>query len=247
MVSAKDVLPNVSDTVVAYILEGRYKEEGEEGSKELAALNLTFIDETAEGNVELCLGGAERLVTEENKMQYVDLLCHHRLIDSVRDQVDALRSGLMALMPCDVPAQLQRILTSTELGLCLCGESTIDMKQWKDNSQSAPSLSSEVQDMFWSAVEAMSSEQQHGLLDSITGSNVEGHVDGLVLEPTAGSYPEVVFGAATPTLKLPAYNTSSEMHNALVKVSKGQATGQVPPVNPALLKLPACNTKMAGS
>lgn len=37
------------------------------------------------------------------------------------------------------------------------------------------------------------------------------------------------------------------MHNALVKVSKGQATGQVPPVNPALLKLPACNTKMAGS
>lgn len=28
--------------------------------------------ETAEGNVELCLGGAERLVTEENKMQYVE-------------------------------------------------------------------------------------------------------------------------------------------------------------------------------
>jgi len=239
--------PEFYKSKVAYILEGRYKEEGEEGSKELAALNLTFVDETAEGNVELCLGGAERLVTEENKLQYVDLLCHHRLIDSVRDQVDALRSGLMALMPSDVPAQLQRILTSTELGLCLCGESTIDMKQWKDNSQSAPSLSSEVQDMFWSAVEAMSSEQQHGLLDSISGSNVEGHVDGLVLEPTAGSYPEVVFGAATPTLKLPAYNTSSEMHNALMKVSKGQAAGQVPPVNPALLKLPACNIKMAGS
>lgn len=28
--------------------------------------------ETAEGNVELCLGGAERLVTEENKLQYVE-------------------------------------------------------------------------------------------------------------------------------------------------------------------------------
>ena len=53
-----------------------------------------------------------------------------------------------------------------------------------------------------------------------------------------------VFGAATPTLKLPAYNTSSEMHNALVKVSKGQATGGQQ--RNAALKLPG-NTKMAGS
>lgn len=214
--------PAFYDSKVAYILEGRYQEEGEEGSKELSALNLTFVDDAGEGEkVELCLGGADRYVNEENKMQYLDLLCHHRLMDSVRDQVEAVLNGLHTLVPADVQTQLQRVFTATELGLCLCGEGTIDVSEWKGKSEQK--TSPEIWDTFWRAVEAMSNEQRQGLLEFTTGAfTVQGDVEGLILAPTDGLLPEVVPGAdGSPTLKLPGYGSVEQMRQALLRSCSG--------------------------
>ncbi|CAK9011488.1 E3 ubiquitin-protein ligase NEDD4-like (HECT-type E3 ubiquitin transferase NED4L) (NEDD4.2) (Nedd4-2) [Durusdinium trenchii] len=183
----------------------------------LGDLGLTFVDEAA-GKAELCLGGAERQVTEENKMQYLDLLCHYRLVDSIRPQVDALLSGVQALLPSQVQAELQRVLTATELGLCLWGESAIDLKSWKEKSKATPEMAPGMIEEFWKAVEGMTNEQQHALLEYTTGGfTAEGAIEGLTLAPTEGLVPETVPGYNT--LKLPKYGTLAEMRSALLRAA----------------------------
>jgi apoptosis-resistant E3 ubiquitin protein ligase 1 len=49
--------------------------------------------------VELLPGGSRMIVTNENKFRYLDALAQHRLVHSVKDQVDAFVRGLNELVP----------------------------------------------------------------------------------------------------------------------------------------------------
>ncbi len=51
--------------------------------------------------------GAELDVTEENKMEYLDLLAQHRLARSVKEEIDAFLKGIVAQ-----PTQLHIVITS---------------------------------------------------------------------------------------------------------------------------------------
>eukprot|EP00438_Fugacium_kawagutii_P030802 Skav229492 [mRNA] locus=scaffold2455:17084:22516:- [translate_table: standard] len=153
-------------------------------------------------------------------------------------EVEAILDGLRALVPAEVQAQLQRdlanpgVLTATELGLCLCGEGTVDVNEWKGKSEQK--TSPEIWDSFWMAVEAMTNEQRQGLLEFTTGSfKVEGDVDGVILAPTAGLLPEVVPATtgSMATLKLPGYSSVAEMRSALVRISSHGADGEVAAAN----------------
>ncbi|CAJ1390082.1 unnamed protein product [Effrenium voratum] len=198
---------------VLYLLESQYQQEEE--PKQLADLGLYFVDEAEAGQkLELCMGGAERPVTEENKMQYLDLLCHHRLLDSVQPQVAALERGMAALVPAEVQERLQRVLSPTELGLLLCGVNELNVEEWKASSRTAPGTSPEIWETFWRAVEAMTSEQQNALLEYATGSC---HLpEGLrfTLAPSEGLVPEAV--PCFQTLKLPSYASVEDMRSALL-------------------------------
>jgi hypothetical protein len=49
--------------------------------------------------VELIPGGTRIAVDNVNKYRYLDALAQHRLVNSVRDQVDAFIHGLAELVP----------------------------------------------------------------------------------------------------------------------------------------------------
>lgn len=61
--------------------------------------------------LELKPGGVDIPVTEDNKLEYIDLLCEHRLKGRVENQLDALRKGLQEI----VPLQELRVFDEKEL------------------------------------------------------------------------------------------------------------------------------------
>ncbi|CAE7628834.1 TRPT1 [Symbiodinium sp. CCMP2592] len=120
--------PNFYQSHVLRILEGQYTQE--EPPKQLSDLGLTFEDEIGGVKTALCWGGAERVVSEENKCQYIEKLCHHRLLDCVRPQVDALLRGVHQLISPEVQSQLQRTVSAAELGMILCGATKLNLQEW---------------------------------------------------------------------------------------------------------------------
>jgi hypothetical protein len=48
---------------------------------------------------ELVPGGKDIRVTEANKRQYVDLIAHHHMTTSIRDQINAFLAGFWELIP----------------------------------------------------------------------------------------------------------------------------------------------------
>jgi len=208
---------------VAYLLEGSYK-QGEQ-PMELADLALTFEDEITKGvRTELCLGGAQRVVTEENKNEYLDLLCHHRLVESIQPQVDAFIKGFRALVPAEVRQQLQRIVTPVELGMILCGVTDLDVHEWKEASVQADETSLETWETCWRALEVMTPEQQSAVLEFVTGSALlpEGGLGALKFTVAAAEGNRPSSAPSSSTLYLPSYGSVEEMRRALVAAAHGQ-------------------------
>jgi hypothetical protein len=81
---------------------------------------LTFVDDSNDadytqgrglGSVELKPGGAEIDVTEENKAEYLQLFVEHRLLASIKPQVDAVREGLSVFVNEALRAKLRKCCT----------------------------------------------------------------------------------------------------------------------------------------
>ena len=73
--------------------------------------------------IELKPGGADIPVTEENKQEYVNLIVEYRISKRVKDQSDALLSGLNEFIPLD----LLTVFDERELELLISGTPEIDM------------------------------------------------------------------------------------------------------------------------
>merc|ERR1711959_767883 len=156
-----------------YLLESRYKE----GSSPIALEDLALsFDDVPQPDVfpnvkhELCPGGAQMQVTEENKKHYLWLLCDHRLRASISSHLDALRKGFNEVVPSDVRRRIQRIVSPTEFGFLLCGIEELDAADWQTHSVRHEGLAVEVWDRFWNVVKAMSQQQRAQLLEFVTGS-----------------------------------------------------------------------------
>ena len=68
------------------------------------------------GSVELKPGGAEIDVTEENKAEYLQLFVEHRLLASIKPQVDAVREGLSVFVNEALRAKLRKCCTGAISG-----------------------------------------------------------------------------------------------------------------------------------
>jgi len=213
--------PQFYQSHVLRILEGQYTQE--EPPKQLSDLGLTFEDEIGGVKTALCWGGAERVVSEENKSQYIEKLCHHRLLGCVRPQVDALLRGVHQLISPEVQSQLQRTVSAAELGMILCGATKLNLQEWKEASTKMDELSPEAWQMFWEALEAMTPEQQNGVLEFATGSFhlPEGGLAVLQFSVAATRSMEPTAVPCFSTLYLPSYNSVQEMREALVMASYG--------------------------
>ncbi|KAF9878931.1 ubiquitin-protein ligase [Colletotrichum karsti] len=118
--------------------------------------------------IDLCPGGRDIAVTEDNKHDYVRLVVEHKLLSSVRDQMEEFLKGFHEIIPAD----LISIFNEQELELLISGLPDIDVDDWKSNTeyQNYNPSSQQIQ-WFWRAVRSFDKEERAKLLQFVTGTS----------------------------------------------------------------------------
>ncbi|ORY75381.1 hypothetical protein BCR35DRAFT_293021 [Leucosporidium creatinivorum] len=118
--------------------------------------------------VELKPDGANIPVTEENKLEYIKLLCEHRLKGRVEQQVNAFNKGLHEIVKADALS----IFDERELELLIGGLSDIDVDDWQKYTEYRGYVAEdEVVQWFWQTVKSWNSEKRSRLLQFSTGTS----------------------------------------------------------------------------
>ncbi|GAA6023843.1 hypothetical protein JCM8202_003652 [Rhodotorula sphaerocarpa] len=117
---------------------------------------------------ELIPNGSNIPVTETNKLEYIRLLCEHRLQGRVAEQIKALKHGLGEI----VPLKELRVFDEKELELLIGGVETIDVEDWERHTdyRGFTAEDSCVQ-WFWETVKSWPVETKSRLLQFVTGSS----------------------------------------------------------------------------
>ncbi|CDQ91713.1 unnamed protein product, partial [Oncorhynchus mykiss] len=96
---------------------------------------LTFSTEVQEFGVcevrDLKPNGGNIIVTEENKKEYVHLVCQMKMTGAIRKQLSAYLEGFYEI----IPKRLISIFTEQELELLISGLPTIDIDDLKANTE----------------------------------------------------------------------------------------------------------------
>ncbi|KAH8730382.1 hypothetical protein GQ44DRAFT_823136 [Phaeosphaeriaceae sp. PMI808] len=118
--------------------------------------------------VDLIENGHDIPVTEDNKHEYIRLITEHRLIRSVKEQLEHFLKGFHDI----VPAELVNIFSEQELELLISGLPDINVDDWKNNTEyhNYTAASPQIQ-WFWRAVRTFEKEEQAKLLQFVTGTS----------------------------------------------------------------------------
>ncbi|GMF23763.1 unnamed protein product [Phytophthora lilii] len=135
-------------------------------------LGLTFSAEQSNfGKVEvvdLIPNGRNVSVTDENKMEYVKLVTHHRMATGIRQQIDAFLKGFHQL----VPPELIAIFNENELELLISGMPEIDIDDLKANTEYANYKPTDsVIRWFWNVLYSFTHEERALFLQFVTGTS----------------------------------------------------------------------------
>ncbi|TEA13757.1 E3 ubiquitin-protein ligase TOM1-like [Colletotrichum sidae] len=118
--------------------------------------------------VDLCPNGRDIAVTEENKHDYVRLVVEHKLLSSVREQMEHFLKGFHDIIPSD----LISIFNEQELELLISGLPDIDVDDWKSNTEYHNyNPSSQQIQWFWRAIRSFDKEERAKLLQFVTGTS----------------------------------------------------------------------------
>jgi len=91
-----------------------------------------FEHSTDEGkSIELVPGGSATRVTNENKAEFIKLKSHYIAYKQCKSQLDSLTAGFYSVVPLEWISHL----TAEELEVQLCGQITIDLDDWKENTE----------------------------------------------------------------------------------------------------------------
>ncbi len=140
--------------------------------------------------VDLIENGRNIPVTEDNKHEYVRLIVEHKLLTSVKEQMEHFLKGKSAsgesgwiccsiantFVPLGfhdiIPADLIAIFTEQELELLISGLPDIDVDDWKSNTEyhNYTAASQQIQ-WFWRAVRSFDKEERAKLLQFVTGTS----------------------------------------------------------------------------
>ncbi|TGJ80149.1 hypothetical protein E0Z10_g8616 [Xylaria hypoxylon] len=117
---------------------------------------------------DLCENGRNIPVTEENKHDYVRLVVEHKLLSSVKEQMEHFLKGFHDI----IPAELISIFNEQELELLISGLPDVDIDDWKSNTEyhnytpSSPQIQ-----WFWRALRSFDKEEVAKLLQFVTGTS----------------------------------------------------------------------------
>ncbi|XP_072236611.1 E3 ubiquitin-protein ligase NEDD4 isoform X3 [Leuresthes tenuis] len=136
-------------------------------------LDLRFtIDEELFGQThqhELKPDGAEIIITNENKKEYIHLVMQWRFVNRIQKQMTAFKEGFFELIPQD----LIKIFDENELELLMCGLGDVDVNDWRQNTKYKNGYCADhvVILWFWKTVLLMDAEKRIRLLQFVTGTS----------------------------------------------------------------------------
>lgn len=141
----------------------------------LMCLDFTATEDTlgARTEVELVEGGAMKEVTRENLADYLEANLKYRMLGRIKQQATELLLGFFDIIP-EAPLT---VFDAQELELMLCGLPTIDMQDWKSNTNytgffEMKRLSAKQVGWFWDIVEkSFDDEMRARLLQFVTGTS----------------------------------------------------------------------------
>jgi len=133
-------------------------------NKGTKGLNLTF---TA-GKVELKPNGRQIAVDNKNKNEFCKLFADYIMRKSVLLKLERFLNGFYSL----IPRELISVLDSDELELFFCGDSVIDVEDWKSNTTYKDSYNEnhKIIKWFWEIILSFNDEERRRLLQFCTGS-----------------------------------------------------------------------------
>jgi E3 ubiquitin-protein ligase HUWE1 len=166
--------PGLYEGKVKYLMQERYKQNTTPCS--LEELDLKFEDcpqpdVFPDVRSDLCSKGASVAVTEDNKLQYLKLLCDHRMRRSVSKQLEAMLRGFKAVVPEDLRQMIRRVVTPDEFSMLLCGVSQLDVNEWRLHSLREEGMDDQTWDALWEVIEQFSQNDRGRLLEFVTGSS----------------------------------------------------------------------------
>ncbi|CAG2100251.1 unnamed protein product, partial [Medioppia subpectinata] len=136
-------------------------------------LDLRFsIDEDLFGQIEqreLKPKGTHIAVTQDNKLEYIDLVIQWRFVSRILPQMEAFLEGFNEL----IPLSLIKVFDEHELELLMCGIGNVDVKDWKQNTVYKGSYHPNhiVVQWFWRVVLSFNNEMRSRLLQFVTGTS----------------------------------------------------------------------------
>lgn len=148
---------------LVFLLEHDVKELGYE---------LTFSVEVREFDLtevrELKQNGSNIPVTEENKHEYVRLVCQEKMTGSIRKQLSAFLEGFYDI----IPKRLISIFNEQELELLISGLPNIDIDDLKASTEYHKYLPNSLQiQWFWRALRSFDQADRAKLLQFVTGTS----------------------------------------------------------------------------
>ena len=184
--------------------------------------------------VDLVPNGRNIEVTDENKMEYVQLISHHRMTSAIRGQIESFLDGFYDL----VPPHLITIFSPTELELLLCGLPDVDLDDLYANTDySSYTVGDKCIQWFWEALRSFTQEERAQFLQFVTGTS-KVPLDGFAnLQGMRGAQKfsiHRVFGdtgllpqahTCFNQLDLPAYTTAGELREKLLMAIKEGSEG----------------------
>ncbi|KAL0267717.1 UNVERIFIED_CONTAM: hypothetical protein PYX00_009908 [Menopon gallinae] len=192
--------------------------------------DLTFTTDVQEFGVtetrELKPNGANIPVTDENKMDYIHLVCQMKMTGAIRKQLDAFLEGFYEI----IPKQLISIFNEQELELLISGLPNIDIDDLKNNTEYTKYSRNSMQIVwFWRALREMDSQDQAKFLQFVTGTSKVPLQGFAALEGMNGIQKFQIHRDDRSTdrlpsahtcfnqLDLPAYETYTKLKNNLLK------------------------------
>ncbi|XP_053950966.1 E3 ubiquitin-protein ligase HUWE1 [Anastrepha ludens] len=133
---------------------------------------LTFSTEIQEFGVtqvrDLIPNGRNIAVNEENKFDYVQLVCQLKMSGSIRQQLDAFLEGFYDI----IPKHLISIFNEQELELLISGLPDIDIEDLRANTEYHKYTSKSLQiQWFWRALRSFDQADRAKFLQFVTGTS----------------------------------------------------------------------------
>ncbi|KAL7044451.1 hypothetical protein ACKWTF_001914 [Chironomus riparius] len=143
-----------------------------ENHVESLGYDLTFSLEIQEFGVtevrELKPNGGNIAVTEENKLEYIQLVCQLKMSGSIKQQLNAFLEGFYDI----IPKRLISIFNEQELELLISGLPNIDIEDLRANTEYHKYQATSIQiQWFWRALRSFDQAERAKFLQFVTGTS----------------------------------------------------------------------------